>query len=630
MKRCMNCMKEFEEDYEVCPYCGYIEGSEPKEKYYLKPGTILHDRYIIGTHVGSGGFGIVYRAWDATLSRMIAIKEFFPMGGYVNRIPGYKEIMVFSNKKQEFKKELERFLKEAQYLAKFSDHTNIVNVYSFFEENNTAYIVMEFLEGIDYREFIKSQGGKVEIETAVDVAVSILKVLKEMHSQGIIHRDVAPDNIFLCLNGKVKLTDFGLARLSKDEEEREVELKPGFAPPEQYVRNGELGAFTDIYSVGAVLYRSLTGKMPIEASNRMIEDDLKAPSEINPEIPEKLNNIILRAMALKPELRFKTDDELIEVLNENYNGRVRSIEEEMIYRKRIRLIKSLMAVCVICLCLGIGFFVYDAKKSEVDLKPASLEVWIRAQNRNTKAEDFLDALSEFSERYPNVNVRVNMIPKDQYESKLREAANNHELPDVYETIEGLELATKDLSKLSEYVNISEYVGLDSLTNGKVTKVPITYAIPVVYVSKIVDGYSDDGAKKAYESMLKDGVFQVNEDEVLEFLKGNRAFVVADTSYYWSVQEQQGGKYEMLPIPEVESCQARYSMSLSIDKDTDRAQYNAAIQMIHYLLGEKAQSKLCIEQHYDLPLQKDIYKRYVQLNLEYQVLETEKSHLNFVK
>lgn len=627
MKRCLNCMQEYEEQFLICPHCGYAEGTEPKEIYFLKPGTVLHDQYVIGTTVGVGGFGIVYKAWDRNLSRMIAIKEFFPMG-YVNRIPGHKEIMVFGNKKQEFKQEIQRFLEEARYLAKFSNHPNIINVYSFFEENNTAYTAMEFLDGVTYKDFIKSQGGKIEIDSTISVITAILKALKEIHKYNIIHRDVAPDNIYICWDGRIKLMDFGAARFSKNDKDLDVVLKPGFAPPEQYQAKSQQGVYTDIYAVGAVMYRSLTGQMPIEASNRLEQDDLLPPNVINPDIPEKLNNIILRAMALQPDLRFKTDDEFIEVLNENYSRKIRSTKEEIKHRKMARLTKSLSAAFVLCIGLGAGLYAYDCKKSEINLKPATLEVWMQAENDNTTSNNYLSALSEFTDKYPQIQVNITVIPSKDYEGRLKEAEANHSMPDVYEVTEGLDFTGRDISKIAKYVKTSNYNGLDFLKAGKITEMPITYTMPVVYVSTTIEGYSDDDAKNRYDSGLVNGVFVSQENEVLQFLNGDAAFVVADTSYYWAVQENQGGKYEMKPIPITEQCHAGYSLVLAVDHDASRAQYNAAIQMIFYLLGEKAQSKLCIEQHQGLPLHEEIYEKFVQLNSEFQGLSVEKKNLNY--
>ena len=628
MKRCLNCMKEYDEQFSICPHCGYVEGTEPKEIYFLKPGTILFDQYVIGTTVGVGGFGIVYKAWDTSLQRMIAIKEFFPMG-YVNRIPGHKEVMIFGNKKQEYKKELHRFLEEAQYLAKFSHHPNIINVYSFFEENNTAYIAMEYLDGISYKEYIKSQGGKIEIDSSVSIIVATLEALKEIHKHHIIHRDVAPDNIFICWDGRIKLMDFGAARFSKNEKDLDVVLKPGFAPPEQYQANSQQGDYTDIYAVGAVMYRSLTGQMPIEASDRLEQDDLIPPNVVNPDIPEKLNNIILRAMAIQPDLRFRTDDEFIEVLNENYNGKIRSIKEEIKHRKKVRLVKSLIAGFVLLIGLAAGFYVYDSKKSEIELKPATLDVWIQAENKNVDDSDFLNALSEFTDKYPQIRLNITAIPKNQYESRLRDAAAKKSMPDVYETVGNLDLPQKDLSRLAKYMDLSCYEGLSSLlADKKIMNMPITFNMPVVYVSKSVEGYSESEAKQQYDKLLNNGVLAVQEDEVDRFLNGEIAYVVADTSYYWEVQEHQGGKYEMKPIPGTDRCHAGYSFALAVDDDVNRAQYNAAIQMIFYLLGEKAQTKLCIEQHQGLPLHNEIYKKFIQLNSEYQALTTEKRNLDY--
>ena len=171
MKRCMNCMKEYGKQFEVCPHCGYIEGTEPKEVYHLRPGMILKERFQIGTVVGFGGFGVVYRAWDMTLDKMVAIKEFYPVG-LINRVPGESKVIVFQNKRREFSVQLDRFLEEARNMAKFSNHPNIVNVYNFFEENNTAYIAMEFLSGSTYKSYLKKQNGLVKTEEAVKIILS--------------------------------------------------------------------------------------------------------------------------------------------------------------------------------------------------------------------------------------------------------------------------------------------------------------------------------------------------------------------------------------------------------------------------------------------------------------------------
>ncbi len=155
-KRCFNCMKEYEEQYEVCPHCGYVDGSPPAEAYHLAPGEILNHKYIVGTAIDSGGFGIIYRAWDAQMEQVVAIKEYFP-NGVVSRVPGQNDVIVYSGKNREvFRKGVDRFLVEARNMAEFSQ-PDIVALYDYFEENNTAYIVMEYLDGVSFKEYLKER-----------------------------------------------------------------------------------------------------------------------------------------------------------------------------------------------------------------------------------------------------------------------------------------------------------------------------------------------------------------------------------------------------------------------------------------------------------------------------------------
>ena len=227
-------------------------------------------------------------------------------------------------------------------MAKFNTHPNIVNVYEFFEENNTAYIAMEFLNGMSFKQFIAERGGRVDWQTAVQVVLSVLDGLKEIHRAKIIHRDVSPDNIFLVPTGqgnndyKVKLIDFGAARFASGQEEKTLSiiLKPGYAPPEQYRSKSRQGPWTDLYAVGAVLYRAVTGIMPDESVNRMVEDHLRPPKEVVPEIPQYLSDSIMRAMALNQELRFQNVDQFREAIQQK--TKVRTVEGELKRRKVLR------------------------------------------------------------------------------------------------------------------------------------------------------------------------------------------------------------------------------------------------------------------------------------------------------
>ena len=350
-KRCLNCFKEYDAVYEVCPHCGFVEGTPPKELYHLHPGEILHGKYIVGTVVGYGGFGIIYRVWDAHMEQAVAIKEYFP-SGLVNRTPGQRDVIVYSGKSQEiFEAGLERYLLEARNMAAFS-HPNIVSLFDFFEENNTAYIVMELLDGISLKTYLLQNEGKLSCEEMLEVMLPIMDALEEMHKHNIIHRDVSPDNIFLCTGNRMKLIDFGAARFSdsKKEETRSIVLKPGYAPPEQYRGKSRQGPFTDVYAVGACMYRAVTGAMPEESLNRMMEDTLKEPKELEPDLPDDVNTIILKAMALSPEYRFQTIRDMKDALEGKKT--VTSYQVEIKMRRRLSRTAAVAAFVGIAVIAG--------------------------------------------------------------------------------------------------------------------------------------------------------------------------------------------------------------------------------------------------------------------------------------
>ena len=384
MVNCQVCSKPFHESFGVCPVCGFVLGEKPKQSYHLHPGMMLRQRYVVGTAVGFGGFGITYRAWDKTLDKMAAVKEFYPHG-IVNRIPGEKQVLMDPGKQRDgFQKGKARFLTEARNMAKFNGHPNLVSIYEFFEENNTAYIVMEFLEGISYGKYIADNGGKVDSRTAVKVILSVLDALQEIHKEKIVHRDISPDNIFLipAINGaggyRVKLIDFGAARFSSGDEEKtlSVILKPGYAPPEQYRSRGRQGPWTDIYAAGAVLYRSIVGQMPEESVNRMAADRLKPPADVICGLPRYLNDTIMRAMALNQELRFSNVRQFKEALLQK--TKVVSVDREQKRRKTI------WGIGIAGACLGLlttacwGIFMYK-RQALYDVE-ADIAIWMADVN----------------------------------------------------------------------------------------------------------------------------------------------------------------------------------------------------------------------------------------------------------
>ena len=305
IRRCMGCMSTYEAIDEMCPFCGYIEGTPAKEAYHIKPGSLLHDRYTVGRAIGFGGFGITYIAWDNKLMQKVAIKEYMP-SEYATRVPGNLTVTIYDGERYtEFMTGLQKFLDEAQRLAKFQNVPGIVRILDCFSENLTAYIVMEYLDGMTLKQYLAEHGGKLPYEEAVEFILPVLAALQAVHKEGIIHRDISPDNIFITEDGEVKLLDFGAARYASTgySKSLSVILKPGYAPAEQYLSHGEQGPWSDVYATAATLYRMITGVVPEEALERKEKDTLKPPSALGAKLPKNAEKAILNALNVRVENR---------------------------------------------------------------------------------------------------------------------------------------------------------------------------------------------------------------------------------------------------------------------------------------------------------------------------------------
>ena len=305
-KRCMGCMEEYDDELEVCPYCGYVEGTKAKVPYHIQPGAILVFRYIVGKVLGYGSFGVTYLGWDCLLEKKIAIKEYLP-NEFATRAEGTSEVTVFDGEKaQQFTMGKDKFSDEAKKLAAFNKNKGIITVYDQFEDNGTSYIVMDYFEGETLQERLNREG-KIAYEEAVEIMMPILSSLQEVHDAGIIHRDISPDNIYLTKDGEVKLLDFGAARYASTNMSKSLSAiyKQGFAPYEQYQSSREQGPWSDVYALGATLYYMLTGNIPQEAMNRLTKEDdkLVSPRKIDKEIPRNLSNAIMNAMIVYPQQR---------------------------------------------------------------------------------------------------------------------------------------------------------------------------------------------------------------------------------------------------------------------------------------------------------------------------------------
>lgn len=294
IKRCYNCFQTLEGEG-PCPYCGFdkaqMEGKYPAALPY---GTVLGGKYVVGRVLGQGGFGITYKAFDPILELTVAVKEYLP-DTMATRSLSTTQVTIYTGTTQDnFKYGVSCFLDEARTLAKLSNGKSMVPVRSFFEENGTAYFVMDYVEGISFKAYIQNHGGKVSLQDALRVMLPVIESLAQVHQSGIIHRDVTPDNIYITKNDDIKLLDFGSARYSMGDKSKSLDviLKPGFAPKEQYMRRGRQGPYTDVYSVAACIYAAVTGYIPPESLER--GKDSRIYAQVNTIGRSELNDICLK------------------------------------------------------------------------------------------------------------------------------------------------------------------------------------------------------------------------------------------------------------------------------------------------------------------------------------------------
>ena len=317
---CPHCMEEVPAGVDLCPQCGR-EVHGRAQPHQLPIGTVLKTgkghSFLFGETKGDGGFGLTYIAKEMTSGKVVAIKEYFPLRCQPQRA-GDLSVRPTQAMEEIYRRGMGSFLSEASMLRAVADIPHIVHVLDYFEANGTAYMVMEYLHGVTLKSWM-DQRPAVEPLAFLWKVLPLMKSLELLHQAGVIHRDIAPDNIMLMPDGSLVLLDFGCARSMEDNKSMTVVLKPGFAPLEQYQTRGQ-GPWTDIYALCATVYFCLTGAVPPAAPERLgavceeHPDPLLPPSALAPAVPPALGELLLWGMTLQPMSRPKSMGQLAEDL----------------------------------------------------------------------------------------------------------------------------------------------------------------------------------------------------------------------------------------------------------------------------------------------------------------------------
>lgn len=318
-ERCVGCMKPLTAEGR-CVYCGLQQDKYRPIPRCLRPGMCLRDRYILGRVLGEGSFGISYIAWDCLLDTVVAIKEYFPASLVSRHISEEDEdtnVYIYEKREsRKYQESLKKYLGEAKSLSAYYDLDGIVSVRDFFYANNTAYIVMGYVDGISVKEYVE-KNGPIEGEKFLRMLEPVIKSLAKVHQTGVLHRDISPDNMLLTRDDKLVLIDFGAARKENINMTRSmtVVFKRGFSPEEQYRTRGQQGAWTDVYALCATAYYALTGKAPDESIQRVLEDDMPSLTEMTDvDLPMRQKRAFMKGMTVDFHHRYQTMDELYQGL----------------------------------------------------------------------------------------------------------------------------------------------------------------------------------------------------------------------------------------------------------------------------------------------------------------------------
>lgn len=297
-KYCLNCFAIIEGQLSDCSHCQYPQ-PQSYDLRYLRPQFRLYRQYYIGRILGCGGFGVTYLAYDRNLGTKVAIKEYFPTSCASRAADGITVVPAAGQEGEIFRVGKEKFIAEARLLASLRNH-HIITIRHFFEDCNTAYFVMEYLEGQTLDAYLEQKGGKLPAPEVRKLLFPMLEALDEVHDRNTFHRDIKPENIYMTRKGQPILLDFGAARQQiSGSTESMLFLTEGFAPLEQYASNGIQGPWTDIYALAATYYKAVTGMIPPTPQERQQQDLLLPPSRYGIQIAPEEERWLMKGLELK-------------------------------------------------------------------------------------------------------------------------------------------------------------------------------------------------------------------------------------------------------------------------------------------------------------------------------------------
>ena len=312
LKLCFGCMEPLGDGENICKRCGYDQHATSLANY-LKPGTLLHERFLVGKMLAANGEGVTYIGFDTSVECKILIREYFPER-LCSRVPNSAAIDVKYEHLAQYKALMAEYTELNKALARLRNLSHLNPAIDMFAENNTTYAVYEYLEGSTLLDYLRENAGELSWNTVRRIFPPLFTTLSLLHNAGVLHRGLSPETIFVTDKGEIKLTGFCISAVRTNDTELDAELFDGYAAPEQYFADRQQGTWTDVYGICAVLYRILTGCRASDAMSRQDYDSLVPPSELNPKIPENVSEGIMKGLLLDGAARVRTITDLVTLL----------------------------------------------------------------------------------------------------------------------------------------------------------------------------------------------------------------------------------------------------------------------------------------------------------------------------
>lgn len=395
MKLCMGCMNEIEDHLSTCPYCGFNETALRQESYYLDPGTIIGGKYIVGRVLSYGGHTVSYMGMDAEKNRKVIVKEYLP-SDFSTRSEGEKEVTIYSGDgQQQFEQGLTNFLNEANRIQHLQNINGIAKVYDCISENETGYVISEYVEGHTLKEILEN-GKRYSAEEAANFIRKILQGLVEVHRMDIVHCDISPETIMITNSGDIKLTDFGATRYvtTANSKSLSIILKRGFAPEEQYRSKGVRGPWTDVYALGAVMYYMITGTIPQESVERALSDDLKEPSKLGISIPKNIENALMNALNVYQKDRTPSAEAFLAELNSREVKRIKVKHQKNKIGKIPVWAKALVAGLACVVVAGGVYIVRNTRNSSTAISADTIVMADLTGKTEEEVQNYVESLKK--------------------------------------------------------------------------------------------------------------------------------------------------------------------------------------------------------------------------------------------